>query len=228
MSREDTDRILRDLQKEQEIVIQDIETHEGTMKAKIQRLAQIMEQRIELLDPTLTITISEISTEIRRVLLENKCAIANHVNEYLEGKFKNQNMARYSKIATNIVDCTVEGCKPLEDSSISDLESRLEILKDGKNDADRLVTNLTNNIDNLRAEFMRRGVRQVGEEKYRNPISIYDFKHMVPDDEELQRINEGVVYWIRQQAKGLEDIASLYAEFPAVDIEHAKQYFQAK
>ena len=67
----------------------------------------------------------------------------------------------------------------------------------------------------------------MGEEKYRNPISIYDFKHMVPDDEELQRINEGVVYWIRQQAKGLNDIADLYSEFPAVELEHAKQYFQA-
>ena len=227
MSREETDRILRDLQKEQEIVIQDIETHEGTMKAKIQRLAQIMEQRIELLDPTLTITLSEISAEISRVLRDNKCALAEHVNDYLEGKYKNQNKARYSKIATNIVDCTVEGCKPLEDSSISDLEGRLEILKNGKNDADKLVTNLNNNIDNLRAEFMRRGVRQVGEEKYRNPISIYDFKHMVPEDEELQRINEGVEYWIRQQAKGLNDIADLYKDFPAVDIDHAKQYFYA-
>jgi hypothetical protein len=227
VSREETDNILKTLTKEQEIIVEDIETHEGTMKAKIKRLAQILEQRIELLDPTLTITISQISTEIRRLLTEKNCAIAPHVNDYLDERYKNQNLARYSKIAENVVDGTIVGSQPLEDLSISDLEGMLEVSKNAKNNADKLVTNLGNNIDNVRAEFLRRGVRQVGDEKYRSPISIYDFKHMVPEDEELQRINEGVVYWIRQQAKGLEDIADLYSEFPAVTVEHATQYFYA-
>ena len=198
------------------------------MISRIQRLAEIMEQRIDLLDPAMAlITKSQISTEITRVLRENNCAIASHVNDYLPTKFKNQNLARYDRIAEKVVEGTVAGCQKLEDSSISDLENMLNVSKTAKNDADKLVTNLNNNIDNIRAEFLRRGIKQVGDEKYRSPISIHDCKHMVPDNEELQRINEGVVYWIRQQAKALEDIAKLYEEFPATDLEHAKQYFNA-
>ena len=68
MSREETEQILRSLNKEQDIAVEDILTQEGSMKDRIINLARILEKRIELLDPDITIhQVHEISAEITRV-----------------------------------------------------------------------------------------------------------------------------------------------------------------
>ena len=61
MSRQDTEQILRSLNKEQDIAVEDILTQEGSMKDRIINLARILEKRIELLDPDITIQVHEIS-----------------------------------------------------------------------------------------------------------------------------------------------------------------------
>lgn len=199
------------------------------MKDRIQKLAQVMEQRIELLDPNLQIAIHEISSEITRVLRENQCAIAPYVYEYLPEKYKNPELSKWGKIGKQISELghVASGQRIEECSSISVLGQELSKTKIAKNEQDKVTSTLSNRIDSIRARLLSLGCKEMDDEKYRSPISIYDCKHMVPDDEELGRINEGVEYWIRQQSKALADIADLYHEFPAVDIEHAKQYFNA-
>ena len=199
------------------------------MKDRIQKLAQIMEQRIQLLDPNLQIAIHEISSEISRVLRDKQLEIAPYVYAYLPEKYKNPELVKWGKIGKQISELghIASGQRIEECSSISALGQELSKTKIAKNENDRITSTLSHRIDTIRARLLQLGVKQMDDEKYRNPISIHDFKHMVPDNEELQRINEGVVYWIRQQSKALNDIADLYEEFPAVDLDHAKQYFNA-
>lgn len=230
MSREETEQILKELVTEQYQIVENIRSNEESMKSKIQRMAVIMEQRLELLDSSMSIQfVSEISSEITRILRENNIATASCVYQYLDDKYKNPELSKWGKIGSQVSDLGQVGLgqRIEECSSVSELGTQLSQTKIAKNNYDRMGSILSNRIDTIRARLYQLGVKQMDDEKYRRPISIHDFKHFVPDDEELHRINEGVVYWIRQQAKALEDIAKLYEEFPATDLEHAKQYFNA-
>ena len=95
---QDNDK-LSALYKEQDEIIRFIQNQEGSLKQRVQRLAQIMKERINLADPDFdpSFTISQISTEIKRLFRKPEIGLAiqaENVDHYLDTEFKNSNLAR--------------------------------------------------------------------------------------------------------------------------------------
>lgn len=95
-SRKQAEDILLSLSTEQSEIISFLQNKEGTIKQKIVRLAEILEQRQQLADPNLSpaLTTNMISSEIRHMLREQGIAAAENVNHYLPDKYKNQSQQR--------------------------------------------------------------------------------------------------------------------------------------
>lgn len=91
---------LSSLRIEQSQLISLIKNKEGSIKSKIVRLAEVIEKRYELLDPEFEgenyrhFTISQISTEITRVLRSYNIPMAENVRHYLPEKYKDPSQQR--------------------------------------------------------------------------------------------------------------------------------------
>jgi hypothetical protein len=94
-SRQQAEDTLLSLNTEQSLIISFLQNREGTIKQKIVRLAEILEERMQLADPELppSLTTNMISTEITRMLRNNGIA-ADNVNHYLQDKYKNPSQQR--------------------------------------------------------------------------------------------------------------------------------------
>lgn len=94
-SRQQAEDKLSLLNGEQSQIISFLQNREGTIKQKIVRMAEILEERMQLADPELppSLTTNMISTEITRILRNNGIA-ADNVNHYLQDKYKNPSQQR--------------------------------------------------------------------------------------------------------------------------------------
>lgn len=92
---EDQDKLIL-LHQEQEEIITSIQEKEGTIKQKIIRLAEILEERMQRADSDLpaSLTINLISTEITRIFREKQIAAADYVRQYLPAKYKDPSQQR--------------------------------------------------------------------------------------------------------------------------------------
>jgi hypothetical protein len=88
---------LSSLRIEQSQLIALLKNKEGSLKAKINRLAEIYERRLNLADPDISpfLTVNQISTEIANVLRTHRMAIADDVHHYLPDKYKNPNKQNF-------------------------------------------------------------------------------------------------------------------------------------
>jgi len=210
---------LRLLESTQKTILNEIVLREGTIKQKVNDLAYIIEQRIELLDPELEgIATDQISTLITRMLREKGCtATANHVNEYLPPKFRNKNLARVHETIDKINEIgTVLGCHLPEDCSSSELQDYVDRQRELKNEYDKALTAVNKNVE--KAEFIafQKGFQLDGE-KYRRQISEKDFDEPVPAN--IQEYVEPVLQHFTDIAKGFLDIRDNYARAPPRELD---------
>lgn len=190
-SRHATEEELRSLRYQEGITFDKLVYHDGTAKELALELGAIMERRIELLDVDYPIT--QICTIMRRALKKADCKIANTIDQYLPEKWKDPNRISagiLGNLIQQIDDSPVELGRPLDQLSISELETLLAFLKKTKNNgSDKLGTYLNNRIDAVRKEGLKRGVELLGE-KYRDQISARDYRWEIPDDADLAELNQ--------------------------------------
>jgi hypothetical protein len=93
---QDNDR-LSSLQKEQNEIITFLKQGEDTIKQKILKLAEILEERMERADPELppSLTTNMISSYISKTFKENDIKSANYVHRCLPDKYKDTKQQRY-------------------------------------------------------------------------------------------------------------------------------------
>ena len=173
---------LLNLKSSQETILSEIITRDGSMKQRILELAQVIEQRIELLDPDLaTFELSDISSIIAKELREKECSIANWVRDYLPAKYKNPNLARIDSTIHNIseIGAVVPRHLPEECSSV-ELELLYETNEKAKNELDNAVSRYNKEQEKIESIAQQRGL-QLGGYKFRREISHTDFSEDVPE-----------------------------------------------
>lgn len=192
----------RELREQEASIIQDIISHSGTMKSKIQAWAEVLEKLRELLD--VDFEINQISTYITHKLIENHCPGATHVRSYLPDKYKNQNMIRAEKVGENLITAFSDPLdrKPIEQYSNLELEFEFEYLGKTDNDNDKLLMLLDNRKEDILREGMRRGI-QIGGEKLRDQISCKDYRYEIPEYFGLKELNEEVPTQLHRWIKAL-------------------------
>jgi hypothetical protein len=231
-SRTATEEELRGLRYQENILVDKIVHHEGSMKSMIIELADSMARRFELLDPLFPadFSLNQISTEIGRILRSQPepCPIGSWVRDYLPTKYKNTNMQRevglISQLNNIIEHCAVSSRNSIEQSTTTELESQLEYITKAEHLKDDIGTQLTTKKWAIRAEGMRRGV-SLCEEKYRDQISSKDYRFEIPDDLTLQQANEQVMIQGARYEKEIHTFYQVnYPEYPATVIEDALKY----
>jgi hypothetical protein len=92
---EDQDKLLL-LHQEQDEIISFLKDKEGSIKQKIIRLAEILEERMQRADPELppSLTTNLISSQITSIFRENGIRSVNYVRECLTEKYKDQSQQR--------------------------------------------------------------------------------------------------------------------------------------
>ena len=229
-SRQQTEEQLRILREEERSLFDSLENNEGTLKDKIIRIAQILEERINFLDPMLPkeLSLNRISSYITRSLKSYNAPIAHWVSEYLPDKYKNPNIHKHTKMLIalkDLVDSSVEPTELIEQCSNSELESLVQYVDKAKKMNDDVGTLLNNRKEKALQECIRRGMKEVAGEKIRDQISCYDFRMELPDDETLR-------FYIKQTSENLiatgEAITDFgkrdFLDFPPHDVDIAKKY----
>jgi hypothetical protein len=114
---------------EQQEIISFLKDKEGTIKQKVLRIAEILEERMERADPNLpqTLTTNMISTEVRQILRAHGIAAAENVNHYLPDKYKNPSQQR----TIVLVDGSIRTADPIE--IIKAIGSNIHSLKENIN-----------------------------------------------------------------------------------------------
>jgi hypothetical protein len=227
----DQSELLR-LKHEQITTIDQIMQHDGSMKEKIIKLAQIMEQRINLLDPELTFAVNQISTEIKRVLSGQP--VANFLHQYLPDKYKDPRLAGYAKLQEYIEQYSgvVELRQPIEHCSNDDLYRLFGANEDYDNILDTEVKRTTNRKDIILEEMFKRGMKLDGY-KLRNPISAHDFHYEIP--ETLEGLNAGLLEniagiikrWGGKPTVPHTGILARVEEWPPTNYDDSKKYYLA-
>ena len=131
---QDSDKLIT-LQKEQDEIITFFKSRETTIRQKIIRMAEILEERMERADPELppTLTTNMISTEITRILRQNEITAADYVRQYLPGKYKDPSQQRIVLV-----------------NGVTQLRDDIEIIKEIGADIHQLkerINNVTNHED---------------------------------------------------------------------------------
>ncbi len=217
----------RELRQQEQSIIQDILSHSGTMKAKIQAWADILEKLRELLD--FDFEINQISTYITHKLIENHCPSSGKVRFYLPDKYKNQNMIRAEHVAEKLETAFSEPLvrKPIEQCSNLELEFEFEYLGKTDNDTDKLLMLLDNRKEDILREGIRRGIN-IGGEKLRDQISCKDYRYEIPEYFGLKELNEEVTKQGNRWIKALDIFFNQkYLDRPAVVREKAWKYANA-
>ena len=184
IAKEKTKQLLTNLQSRQNTVINEIVLRVGTIKQKIIELADIMAERMDLLDPELPEGIGkeQISSLITQALKAQGCAIAPWINDYLPSKYKNQNKVRIHQTIEKINEiCTDLPCKLPEQCSSSELETFYEINEQVKNLLDDGTSHCNKTEEKLEFTAQQRG-QQLGGYKFRSEISHKDFSEDIPTE----------------------------------------------
>ena len=230
-SRQQTEEEKRSLRLEEAEILKDIVNSNGTLKSKITRWAEILERRIELLD--LNFAVSEICTYIRNILGE--LPLAHNVNRYLSEKYKNPNQMRFQNMENKfqqLQNRTQVEYDNLEECSSDTLPTLLEKEKNEKNKADEFVSEAKKIVSfhdtrvwDIRRELLRRGITKCLDEEYRDPISCYDFRMPVPDNQKLHWYNQQTSENLIATGQAIAEFgAKDFLEFPPHDTEIAKKY----
>lgn len=230
-SRKATEEELRKLRLKENQLTEQIARQEGTLKDLVIELAETMEARYLLLDPTLPpdFMITQISSQISRSLRSMQHPMANWVYEYLPAKYKNPRTGKHHQLVNSInalVDNTVPPVNRIEESSNSGLETSIDYLKKTMQINDDLKTLFTNNLWSIRAVALSRGIG-LGDEVYRDQISARDYRYELPDDAELAEMNQEVVDQARREISAKLKWIEKYQECPATTLEDATKYANA-
>ena len=230
-SRQQTEQEKHNLRLEEESILNDVINSNGTLTTKIKRWAEVLERRIELLD--CSFSISYISTYISHKLGE--LPIAHNVNRCLADKYKDPSQQRFNSIDKKLEQLkngTHTECERIEDCSVNSLPLLLETERNTKNKADELITEAkklvsdsNNRITLIRQRAMELGLEQLLDEKYRGPISCYDFRMKVPDDQDLHWYNNETSKNLIATGEWLITFGEKdFLDFPPHDVDKAKKY----
>jgi hypothetical protein len=228
-SRQHTEERLRELRQRENDLIDAIGQHEGTMKEKILQLAQTLEERFELLDPMLPkeFTINQISSYIRRMLMTLQLPIAQWASEYLPEKYKNPNIYKQTKLVIDLkglLDSSAMPTELIEQSSNMQLETLVQYIDRAKSTNDDIGTILNNRKESVLQECIRRGMGSVAGERIRDAISARDYRFEIPEDADLEELNEEVVIQLRRVIHEYEVFIENYQEFPGYTKEDARKW----
>jgi hypothetical protein len=208
------------LKREQTTLLDSIDQEDSSQGKRIQRIAEIIEQRINLGDLDCDYPVNQISTQLKRIL-EGK-PIASFLHRYLPDKYKDPRDQENAKLAEHLTSGRLMVCQRIDDLSNEQLERYFE----SRIEYDDM---LDNNIRVNNKEIER--CQQIAEErhlelggyKFRKPISIHDIKGEVV--ETLEGLNEATYKNVKQSSKYLDKIAEVYKEFPATDYDDAKKFY---
>jgi hypothetical protein len=228
-SRQQTEELLREKRQNENVLLDKILNHEGTMKSLILELADSMAERYELLDPMFpsNFSLSQISSMISRALAPNP--IADFVRRCLPDKYKNTNMQRaYATIdqINNIIEhCGTDSRKRIEECSNLEIETQVQFIDKAKNLNDDVGTILKNRKQEILQEAIRRGMKEIAGEKIRDQISCYDFRMRVPDNQTLHWYNKQTSENLIATGEAIAEFgAKDFLDFPPHDVEIAKKY----
>ena len=238
-SRQQTEEHLNQLRCEEKDIREELSRHDGSMADRFRRLAKIMEERLDLGDQMVSYLVHEISTNIRRFCLSHDPPIlaGYHVNDYLDEKYKDPEHAKLAKIKAainNLEYRTRRRCEQIEHCSAEDLPELLELTRNEANERDRLATEAIKlstekkrEIDRIRQRARELGLDNLLDEEYRDPISCYDFRMPVPNDQKLEWYNEHTSENLVETGKTITEFGSKdFLEFPPLDTEVAKKYME--
>ena len=216
---------LTNLKASQETIINEIIIKEGSIKTRLNEVAKIMQQRLELLDPELSIIrVDQISSEITKLLREKgSISIAHNVNRYLDAKYRNKNLARIHETIDNLYKIGTQlECPLIEDCSNPELQDYVDRQREFKNEYDKGLTQVNKNLEKAVYTAFQKGFQLDGE-KYRRQISESDFDEEVPAD--LKMFVNQVVEYFKDVSKAFDEIADKYEIAPPRDkatlIKHA-------
>ena len=173
---------LRDTRK---TIVDEIVLREGTTRRKLNELAQVIEQIMEL-DPELKdFAISDISSIIAKDLREKGCeALAGHVRHYLPPKYKNENLVRIDQTLDKINEIGGELGRHLpEECSSYQLQELYDKYTEFKNVYDHAVSNINKTQEKIEFIALQKGF-QLNGERFRRQISHTDFDEDKPHEVE--------------------------------------------
>jgi hypothetical protein len=231
-SRQQTEEQLRELRQEERDLYDSLENHNETLKSKILRIAQVIEARINLLDPMLPkeLSINQISSIITRQLRAYNMPFAHWVSEYLPDKYKNPNIYKHTKLIIDLkdlIDASVQPTELIEQSSNMQLETLVQYIDKAKNINDDLGTLLNSRKEIALQEAVRRGMKEIAGEKIRDQICARDYRLETPDYFGLKELNEEVEKQIDRWIDFLVKFKAKYHECPSTVRQLAYQYANA-
>jgi hypothetical protein len=210
---------LLNLQREQDNVIDLIKQNDSSQGQMIQRLAKIIERRIELGDPECSYPVNQISTIITR-LLDNP-----NVPRHLSDKYKDSRLSGYAKLAIHLQHLIIDGgiqldSQRIEESSNQQLEQYYEQLDETDNELDTTISQVRKNKERCEQVAKERGLQLAGF-KFRKAISAHDDHYQTP--ETLEGLIDATCKSIHRIGLTFFDIEARYKEWPADNFEDAKR-----
>ena len=220
-SRSATELEKRELIGQENQLIDKIINHDGSMKDMIIQLANIVKQRIDLLD--CDFAVSEISTYITRQLRQLDCPIASHVYEYLPDEYKNPSYSKWGKVGKT-VQMLAEGHVPsgyqLEQLSNPEMEAAYEQANKAKDELDHAISQL--NKQKSQMEFVAYKKKyKLGGYNWRRPISENDFDEPVPDS--IEWFVDRNVEFFKKIGNAFHSIAEKYSRAPPREQEELEE-----
>jgi len=198
------------------------------MKDLIIQIADSMAERYEIGDQALppTFTLSQISTSISRALAPNPISIL--VRRYLPEKYKNINMQRAAGLIDQL-NSIIEHCehdvrKQLEECSNLAIETQVQFIDKAKNINDDIGTILNTKKETILQEAIRRGMREIAGEKIRDAITARDYRFEIPEDAELEELNQEVVTQLRRVIHEYEVFIQNFQEYPGYTKDDARKW----
>lgn len=211
---------LLSLKREQTTLLDSIDQEDSSQGQRIQRLAEIIEQRINLGDPDCDYPVNQISTQLKRIL-EGK-PIASFLHRYLADKYKDPRDQENAKLAEHLTSGKLMVCQRIEDLSNEQLERYFESRAEYKNILDDHHRVNNKEIEKCQQIAEERHL-ELGGYKFRKPISIHDIPGEVI--ETLEGLNDATYKNLIAISKYEAKIAEVFKEFPATDYEDAKKYY---
>jgi len=197
-SRQVDEERLRQLRKEERDIYKALDGDQETLKSKIIRLAEIIEERINLADTMLPkdLTVNQISSNISRTLRSLQMPFAHWVSEYLPEKYKNPNIHKHNKLIITLkelLDQSVEPTERIEQCSNMQLETLVSYIKRAKDMSDDVGTLLNHRLEAAQQEAIARGMGEIGGDKIRDSISARDYRYEIPESATLDELNHEVI-----------------------------------
>ncbi len=208
------------LKREQTIIIDTIVEGDSSQGNKVLRLAEILEQRINLGDPDCDYPVNQVSIQLKRIL-EGK-PIASFLHRYLPDKFKDPRDQENAKLAEHLTSGRLMVCQRIDDLTNEQLERYFESRIEYDDMLDNNIRVNNKEIERCQQIAEERKL-QLGGYKFRKPISIHDVQGEIV--ETLEGLNTAIYKNLKQSSKYLDKIAEVYKEYPASDYDDAKKYY---